>query len=163
MGAVLACQNYLLGFQEDREVATRWWNKTGRWAALLGFTIVTTCVIAAHFSATELIAEALFLSGISLLSYGCIAYALTHPKSKLLSGFRNPVMIFFGDISYCFYITHLYIIRLYDHWCGSLQPGDVAALILRAVVVIAITVLVCLFSRYMIERPAQSLRRYVLR
>lgn len=163
MGAVLACQNHLFKLQEDDVVAARWWKSTGRWAASLGSIIVVACVIGANFASVELITEALFLSGIALLSYGCIAYAITHPRSTVLAVFRNPIMVFFGDISYCFYISHLYIIRMYDHWRGSLQPGDVAALVIRAGTVISVTVILCIFSRYAIERPAQSLRRYVLR
>jgi peptidoglycan/LPS O-acetylase OafA/YrhL len=51
---------------------------------------------------------------------------------------------------------------LYDHLRGQLQPGDYANYIVRIVAVLAATIVLCLLTRYLIELPAMSLRKYVL-
>ena len=55
-----------------------------------------------------------------------------------------------------------YIMYLYDQFRGPLQAGDVGAYALRFFTVLGVTVAISLLSRYLLELPASSLRRYVL-
>jgi len=60
------------------------------------------------------------------------------------------------------YMTHLFILSAYDHLRGPLHPGDLTAFTMRLVTVLGLTILLCLLTRYLIELPAISLRRFVL-
>jgi peptidoglycan/LPS O-acetylase OafA/YrhL len=106
---------------------------------------------------------ALQVSGISLLAYSIIAAAVRHSGSPLLAVFRSRVLTFFGLISYCLYIANGYAVNVYDHFAGPMRTGDMRAYAIRAAAVFAATLIVCILSRYLIEQPAMSLRRHVLR
>ena len=69
------------------------------------------------------------------------------------------MLTFFGLISYAMYMVHLYVMRAYDHFDGTplRRMGSP-----RFFAVLGITIAACLFSRYLIESPAISLRRFVL-
>ena len=76
---------------------------------------------------------------------------------------RSRVLTFFGMISYAFYMSHLYVLRLYDHVRGPLAAGDDAAYWVRLGCVLAVTTGISLVSRYAVELPALRLRRFVLK
>ena len=60
------------------------------------------------------------------------------------------------------YMTHLYILLIYSRIFGAVPGGNVASLALRFFMVLAVTIALCLLTRYLIELPAISLRRFVL-
>ncbi len=107
--------------------------------------------------------RALAITGMVVAYTGFFGLLLAHhgqsgPQSLL----RTRVLGFFGLISYAFYMTHIYVILLYDRWHVPLVPGDVPHYLLRFFVAFAATTALSLLSRYLIELPALSLRRLVL-
>ena len=108
-------------------------------------------------------AIAIQLSGISLLAYCVIAAAVRHSGSPLLTIFRSRLLTFFGLVSYCLYIANGYAVLLYDHLRGPMQIGDMQQYAIRAVTVFAASLIACILSRYLIELPAMSLRKHILR
>ena len=92
------------------------------------------------------------LMGLSILCSGSRATAIL----------RGRVLSFFGLISYALYLIHTFVSLAYDkRW--PLTVGDTGAYILRFVVIAVVTLALCLVSRYVIELPALSLRRFVLK
>jgi peptidoglycan/LPS O-acetylase OafA/YrhL len=108
-------------------------------------------------------ADALQVSGISLLAFCLVAIAVRHTGSPLLGVFRSRLLTFFGLISYCLYLANGYAVTIYDHLMGPMQTGDMRQYAIRAAAVFAATLIVCILSRSLIERPAISLRKRVLR
>lgn len=108
-------------------------------------------------------AGALQLSGVSLLAYSVVAVAVRSTGSRSLKVLRSSVLTFFGLISYCLYVSNSYVVVLYDRTFGPLQEGNMQQYLLRALAVFAITIAICVASRYALELPAMSLRRRVLR
>ncbi len=84
------------------------------------------------------------------------------PASPGSVSFRSRLLTFFGLISYAMYMTHLYLLTAYDHLRGPLPSGNLAAYNERFFGVLGLTILLCLLTRYLIELPATSLRRFVL-
>lgn len=60
------------------------------------------------------------------------------------------------------YMTHTYVMDAYDHFRGTMMPGDSVAYVVRFISVLGITLLLCVAIRYLIELPAMRLRKYVL-
>jgi len=108
-------------------------------------------------------AIALQSSGVSLLAYCVIAAAVRHTGSPLLAIFRSRLLTFFGLISYCLYISNGYAVLVYDHLRGPMHTGNMRQYAIRAAAVFAATLIVCIFSRHLIELPAMSLRKRLLR
>ena len=105
----------------------------------------------------------LYQTGITLIATSVVAFAIANSGSPVLAVFRSRLLIFFGLISYAMYMTHLYVAMAYNALRGPVPAGDVAALALRFFIVLAITIALCLVTRYLIELPAISLRRFVLK
>lgn len=101
-------------------------------------------------------------TGISLLAGSIIAFVIVHTGAGYLAIFRSRLFTFFGLISYAFYLIHLYVLMAYEHLCGPLAPGNMGAYFIRFFAVLAISVALSLLTYYLIERPALSLRKYVL-
>ncbi len=101
-------------------------------------------------------------TGVSLLAGSVIAFVIVHTGTRYLAIFRSRLFTFFGLISYAVYMIHSYVLMAYDHLRGTLPPGDIAAYWGRFVLVLGVTVLLSLLTYYLIERPALSLRKYVL-
>ncbi len=107
--------------------------------------------------------EALQVLAVSTVSYSLIRMAVRNSGSPALWLLRSSALTFFGAISYCLYMSHLYVLRLYDHLFGPPNAAATALLVLRFGSVLALTVAICLLSRYAVELPAIKLRRHVLR
>lgn len=107
--------------------------------------------------------SALFLSAINLCFYCSIRIAVENSGAGFLAVFRSSVLVFFGEISYCMYMSHTYVMRAYDDWRGPLVTGRTLDYWIRITTVFCATVLVCMISRYALELPFMSLRKYVLR
>ena len=105
---------------------------------------------------------AAYQTGISLLAGSVIAFVIVHTGARYLAIFRSRLFTFFGLISYAVYMIHTYVLMAYDHLRGPLSPGDLTAYTIRFVTVLGISVLLSLLTYYLIERPALSLRKYVL-
>jgi len=108
------------------------------------------------------IAATIYQTATMLLCAAAIGLIISHTESKLLGFLRSRVLTFFGLISYAFYMVHTYVMQVYDRM-RPLTAGDTPAYATRLVIVLAITIVVCLLSRYLIELPAQSLRKRVLK
>ena len=108
-------------------------------------------------------AEAVQVLAVSTVSYGIVGTAVRYSGSRTLRIFRSNLLTFFGLVSYCLYVSHLYILRGYDYLFGTPQADAPQDLLLRFSVILMTTVAVCMLSRYLIELPAIRLRRFVLR
>jgi peptidoglycan/LPS O-acetylase OafA/YrhL len=106
--------------------------------------------------------EASMQSGVTLICAGVVALLVGHSGQRWVAIFRSKALTFFGLISYAMYMTHAYVMAMYDHLRGALVAGDTTAYWVRFFSVLAATIAVCLLSRYLIELPAISLRRFVL-
>ena len=160
MGAWLAC--YFFTRQPTTDVRRRenlWFSVTLAVGALLAITagVLSTAVRPQYYP------RALAITGMVVAYTGFFGLLLAHqgkrgPQALL----RTRVLGFFGLISYAFYMTHMYVILLYDRWRTALIPGDVRGYLIRLVVTFAATTALSLLSRYIIELPALSLRRRLL-
>ena len=101
-------------------------------------------------------------TGISLLAGSIVALVIVHTGAGYLGIFRSRLFTFFGLISYALYMVHAYVLDAYDHLRGPLPPGDLTAYVTRFFVVLAISISLAVLTLYLIERPALSLRKYVL-
>ncbi len=161
-GALLASQSFSdrKSFQDAPTRNT--WANSSLWIIISALI----CVL----SESKLVASsyptqgtALLLSSICFLFYGIIRIAIEYSGSKYLALLRSPVLVFFGLISYCMYMSHAFVMQLYDYWHGPMQTGDMVAYGSRLGIVFGFTVALCLVSRYALELPFMSLRKIVLR
>ena len=103
---------------------------------------------------------ALTLDGAVLLFTGVLAYLITHSQGSLARLLRLPPLVFFGNISYMFYLSHGYVLQFYvDRVRPHLHTGEVAAVYLQFLFVLGRTTALCTVSLYLFERPVGSLRR----
>ena len=159
MGAWLACR-----FERWNRLNVQSTREKSAWAGGLVVALVLALVSNRMHGGprTEAYSAAFLQTAITLFAGSLIALLLVHRGKSYLSIFRSRLLTFFGLISYAFYMTHWYILYLYDHFRGPLPEGDLGAYALRFFTVLGVTVAVALISRYLLELPASSLRRYVL-
>ena len=132
-------------------------------AAFAAGVVLFLCVFLPHSSLRELaFIAAAYQTGISLLAGSVIAFVIVHTGARYLAIFRSRLFTFFGLISYAIYMIHTYVLMAYVHLRGELPPGDLAAYAIQFFTVLVISVLLSLLTYYLIERPALSLRKYVL-
>ena len=104
---------------------------------------------------------ALAMTGISLLSLSIVGVLVFRSGRWWLGIFRSRTLIFFGLISYAFYMVHLYVIRAYDlRWPTPVAP-QVQAYSVRFFVTFAGSVAIATVSRYLLELPVTRLRRLI--
>ena len=165
LGALLACM-YRSWKLEPRRPG-QGWRGGFRWLALGAFLLGALCVYIQRLgpaqSRAAYFASALLLTAISLLFYALIGGIVKHSGSPLLLPLRSHPLVFFGEVSYCLYMIHGYVLLSYDRWRGPVPDGNVWQYVIRVIAVLGISVMLCLFSLHVIERPIQSLRKYVLR
>jgi peptidoglycan/LPS O-acetylase OafA/YrhL len=101
-------------------------------------------------------------TGITLLYGTFIALLISRTGQRSFAFLRSPLLTFFGLISYAMYMIHAYVMMLYDHLRAPMQSGDNTAYFVRLLVIFGGTIALSLLSRYLIELPAISLRKYVL-
>ena len=110
---------------------------------------------AAFHAATE-------ASGITFVCGGFVGISIAYTGRRWLGILRSHVLTFFGLISYAFYMVHIFVIKGYDHLRGELRPNDLTGYFVRIAVALGVTVGIALITRYTIELPIMSLRKYVL-
>jgi peptidoglycan/LPS O-acetylase OafA/YrhL len=142
--------------------------RTGRSLTILALSCVALFFTArplasSHSLVINSFAAAMLQTGVVFLSIVIVAFLLDHSGSKILCFLRTGFFPFFGTISYALYMIHLYVMQAYDHLRGPLTNDDLPAYLIRFFTIAAVTVTLCLLSRYLIELPAASLRRYVLK
>ena len=133
--------------------------------ATIALAAVPLCMPFLLFASTNphvALYAAMYQTGINLLFTTAVAFTITHTAQPKLALLRTRTLTFFGLISYALYMTHLYVMYAYDRY-HPLQSGDVPAYLTRLVIILTITIAICLLSRYIIELPANRLRRFVLR
>lgn len=91
-----------------------------------------------------------------------VGLSIAYSGRRIFGWLRSHVLTFFGLISYAFYMFHIFVRDAYDHYRGPLRPDDMTGYFVRIAAVMAITVVLTLLSRYAIELPIMSLRKYVL-
>lgn len=97
----------------------------------------------------------------SFFTYRLIRHVILYPKS--LAWLGNSVLVYIGTISYAVYMFHGFTFYLYDYLVPIKPMSNWIPLLLRFMVTSVATVAVCTLSLYAVERPIQSLRRYVLK
>ncbi len=163
IGAFLACQCHRKQLAEQKFTAPLWRRFPAVWLLLGSLILVVATARMIDSARFPMQGAALFLSAINLCFYSLIRIAVQGSGSKSMAVFRSSVLVFFGRISYCMYMSHTYVARIYDHWRGPLQAGNTFEYFTRIAVVLSATVVICLVSRYALELPFMSLRKYVLR
>jgi peptidoglycan/LPS O-acetylase OafA/YrhL len=111
---------------------------------------------------TEAFRGAFLQTGITLLCGSLVAFFIRNSGQRKLAFLRSPLLTFFGLISYAMYMLHFYVLRTYDSLHGPLSAGDNVGYAIRFFAILGATIGICLLSRYLIELPAMSLRRFVL-
>lgn len=104
---------------------------------------------------------AVSLTAVTLLSLGLVGTLVFYTGSRWLGIFRGRVLVYFGLISYCFYLVHLYVAIAYDGRWSLGATASEAAFWGRFAVILVGSVLVSTVSRYGLELPVQRLRRYI--
>lgn len=158
LGAYFACRF------EDRHQIAPGTVRAGFWSLFLSsVALLTAATFLLRDPAKLAFAAAALQTGITLLCGSLVGYLITHSGSRSLSFLRAGGLPLFGLISYALYMIHLYVLQAYDHLRGPLPDGNLPAYLIRFCSVAAITIALCVASRYFIELPATSLRKYVLK
>jgi peptidoglycan/LPS O-acetylase OafA/YrhL len=164
LGAVLACQLKSLRSKpvgEQRSSASEL-----RLMLMVAISGVVLAGMSSFFPAVSgmgLALGAFRLTGVSLVAYCAVRVTVQFTGAGWLGFLRSRVLVFFGLISYAMYMVHEYMMGFYQRYFGIVQVGDVKGLVLRFLLILGATTTIAVTSRYLLELPAMSLRRYVLR
>jgi len=162
-GAVLAC--WFAQSKSQPQSGARSTHGDRRWI-VTAFLVGAVLFLAPSLNPTGpraiAFAAASQLTGVTMLCATTVAFILLHAGASQLAPLRSRFLTFFGLISYALYMVHLYVLRAYDYLRGPLPSGDVPAYVVRFCVIFTASIALCLLTRYLIELPAMSLRRYVL-
>jgi peptidoglycan/LPS O-acetylase OafA/YrhL len=161
-GALLATAGRMHRLLEGGARAVDWWRKKGVVALMAGCVLAAAGVMLSFSSVGLRWSGAVMLSACPILFAGLIGYVLTHNQSWVSRGLRNPVLRFFGDISYCSYLVHLYVMDCYDRVAHGYPAGGTGPWLLRAAIILAATTILSTISLYWFERPIMSLRKHFL-
>ncbi len=154
LGALLACQV----LDRDHESQLR---RSLR-ALAVGALLYGLYVTAVEAPIIGHAIDALAYTGIGLLAYALISFAVTIPKSKSIRWLSGAILVFFGNISYAFYMTHLYIFMGFDQLFGPLNRASPSYIFVRLITVLFATSALCFVLRHCIELPAMELRDKLL-
>lgn len=158
-GALLACRYQQKQGKKRRDASDS--------LVLIGATVLGGIFYAAGlkvypFETNTAFGAALLQTGVVLICGGLVGLVIENPGSALFAPLRSRFLTFFGLISYALYMVQLYVMAAYDHFRGPLVAGYTTDYFLRLFGVLAITIAVCLITRYLVELPALSLRNRVL-
>lgn len=159
LGALLACM-----LERCQSIGQGLAVKRGSLLGLFGMSMVLFAVasqipldprhIAFHFATQA--------TGTAFLCGSLVGLSIAYSGRWWLGWLRSRLLTFFGLISYAFYMFHSFVRDVYDKWFGALKPDDLTAYLLRIAAIFGVTVVLTLISRYTIELPIMSLRKYVL-
>ena len=160
LGALLACR-----FEHCQRERLRFSSYSPIFviALIAGVLLFAISLVVLAIAGDSAMLSAFLQTGITLICASIIGLLIAHSGSKVLSPLRGRLFIFFGLISYAFYMVHLYVMDTYDHFRGPLVEGDTRAYLIRLLVVFTVAVAVSLILRYIVELPALSLRKHVLK
>lgn len=156
LGALLAC--FYVDREEHGAVARR---------AAMGSLVVGVMLMVVNrlMPQTHLVARAMSaaagITGVTLLSFVVVGVLVFRSGAPWLGIFRSRVLTFLGLISYAFYMVHVYVIEAVDRWMNGAGVMETREFLLRLLVLFAGSVAVATMSRYLLELPVASLRRYV--
>ncbi len=132
-------------------------------AFLLGLAfLVLYGAIAGVSARSQAYQGACFQTGVTLLAVALVGTLITYRDAPFLAIFRSRALTFFGLISYAVYMLHGYVVQVWDHVAGEPDGTRDGAFLIRTISIFAISIGLALVSRYLIELPSLSLRRYVL-
>jgi peptidoglycan/LPS O-acetylase OafA/YrhL len=141
--------------------ASALWRSLGRWALLTGALLMLLSVILLRAVHNDF---GLPVTAAAPLFAGTLAFLLTHPSNPLARALASAPLRILGAISYMVYLSHSYIMELFDnHFRGWPGLTTHTLLAFRLIVVLVFTLLWSLFSLYTFERPIGRLRRHFLR
>jgi peptidoglycan/LPS O-acetylase OafA/YrhL len=130
---------------------------------LLVLAIVSAVVIITLPAESQLVAGAR-IGTVNYLAYRLIRRIIMPGKAnRVLTWLGHGVPVYFGRISYSFYLYHpviLFLVAKYFRPINSSHLGQASALFVLA---LGATIVMSTVSLYAIELPVQSLRRFVLK
>ena len=153
-GAFLACRQQRMGLAADKRMLGTF---------LMGGIVLFTAVTLTHpVERWYGVYASMIATSVVLIASGLIGFAIVYRGSRMLAILRSAPMVFIGAISYAFYMTHAYILGYYDSYADPPHPLQAKSYLLRIAVILGASVALSTLSRYVVELPAISLRRYVL-
>jgi peptidoglycan/LPS O-acetylase OafA/YrhL len=161
LGAVLSLQWYS---PEGRTSVIRAITSTLNSNMTLTVIILLQMLVLVRFPVTTFAVQAT-ITCVNYLVYRAVRFLVSRddPDRRGAFGLSSPVAVYFGSISYALYMYHLSIMWALNQYLGLVPLDHSAELIVRCVIVSALSVAAASLSRYALELPAQRLRRFVLR
>jgi len=153
-GAFLACRQQGAGLRADRRMLVAF--------LVSGIALFTGGLLIPVQARWYGVDASMIATAVVLMASGLIGLVIAYKGDRRLAILRSVPFVFIGAISYAFYMTHEYIISYYDAHAGPIQPLQAGSYLLRIVVLLTVAIALSTISRYLIELPAISLRRYVL-
>jgi peptidoglycan/LPS O-acetylase OafA/YrhL len=137
------------------------WRRAGRFMLSGGVALMVVAFFVLHILHNDF---GLLLSASGPLFAGILLYLLTHRRGLAARSLASRPMHFLGDISYMVYLSHAYILELYDRHIRSwsIHPTE-SGLYLRFVVILVLSLLWSALSLSAFEHPVGKLRRYFVR
>jgi peptidoglycan/LPS O-acetylase OafA/YrhL len=159
MGAAVACLLNLKAAQSEK-----WSSRQQQqlWlVASLGLVIVVLATTLPRTHHQLVLSTPFILTGVNLLGSCAVMTCVLYSGRKFLAILRSRLLVFFGLISYAVYMFNEYAIVYFDRWSPWVRTGATSAYFLRFFLILVITVVASLISRYALELPAMTLRKYV--
>lgn len=96
---------------------------------------------------------------------GLVLALVTLSGSRIAAPFRFAPLLLFGDLSYCLYIAHMFVVDLVDRIGSHFTDIDAGMtrlpfLTVRAAIVLVATLAIAALSRRYFEQPILKLKRY---
>lgn len=104
-----------------------------------------------QFTPVNLLCAAMVLWGVSRVG---------SPQTRVL---RNQALMVLGELSYCLYLVHCLVMDGYDAGLRALHYRpitDFRSIVLRAIVVVGLSLAIAAISRTFLELPALRLKRF---
>lgn len=139
------------------------WIIVAGWLFLIGLASAVTIPYGV-LQAKTAAAEALRYTQAQGLFAGAMALAIAYRGSIFLSPLRSNVAQTIAKLSYCLYLVHLSLGDLYYWTLGRLgiddtdALGGTGALVMRAMIIICVSVVIAALSQRYLEGPFMSLR-----
>jgi peptidoglycan/LPS O-acetylase OafA/YrhL len=140
------------------------------------FALIFVCVATVVFAASipfggasrlRPVGTAFLYSCASMFMAGIVAFAAVRPGYWMLRPLRNSVLGFFGDISYCVYLIHMFVILGFYRfvqaffrisYLGGMIHSATVAYTVHFLVVFVVCCTIGVFSRDYFEGPIRSYR-----